>query len=84
LNQYLPGQGIAAHLDDTRRFGSYVLAVSLGSDITMTFHNSRTAESVEVRVPRRSAYVLTGDARYASSLAPGSASPQHNSTHAYI
>ena len=64
MNQYLPGQGIAPHVDDIRRFGSYVLAVSLGSDITMRFQCSASGETVDVRVPRRSAYIMEGDARY--------------------
>jgi alkylated DNA repair dioxygenase AlkB len=91
VNEYQPGQGIAAHVDDTKLFGEPVCSVSLLADVTMDFkHKPRprkasagagagagvgaaaagagqpaSAESEHsVRLPRRSALLLTGAARY--------------------
>jgi len=65
VNEYLPGQGIAAHVDNPRMFGDKVVSVSLGSAVVMQF---RAADAViDVVLPRRSAVVLTGPARYAWS-----------------
>lgn len=62
VNEYTPGQGIAPHIDNPHQFGPYVLAVSLGSDITMRFGLAGVVEDVVVL--RRSAYLMEGDARY--------------------
>lgn len=63
VNRYLPGEGIAYHTDDRRLFGPNILVVSLGSDVAMSFrHGSR---EVAVPIPRRSAYLLSGEARTA-------------------
>ena len=50
--------------------GRWVLGLSLGSDVTMLFHPPASGEPgaaaapVAVRLPARSLYVLTGDARW--------------------
>ncbi len=65
INQYTPGQGIAPHVDDTVKFGDFVMTVSLGSDIVMRFAERTTGGAmIDVVVPRRSAYIMTGDSRY--------------------
>jgi len=62
VNEYLPGQGISAHVDCVPCFGPSVAAVSLGSAYTMDFtdRNSR----VPVRLALGSLCVMTGPARY--------------------
>jgi alkylated DNA repair dioxygenase AlkB len=66
VNEYLPGQGIAKHIDDTKQFSEWVLTVSLGSPCTMNFILKR-AYGTETRfytLDRRSAYLMTEEARY--------------------
>jgi alkylated DNA repair dioxygenase AlkB len=62
VNEYTPGQGIAPHIDSPRQFGDWVLSVSVGSPATMVF--SKGAEKVPVVLDRRSAYLMTGEARW--------------------
>lgn len=62
VNRYLPGEGIAFHTDDRRLFGPDILVVSLGSDVAMTFRHPG-GRVVVVPVPRRSAYLMSGEAR---------------------
>lgn len=37
VNEYLPGQGISAHIDNTHLFGPIVVSLSLASDTIMIF-----------------------------------------------
>lgn len=64
INEYLPGQGIAPHLDHPA-FGPTVVAVSLGGAITLRLdHPSRLELSpVLLDVQPRSLWVLGGEAR---------------------
>lgn len=89
VNEYQPGQGIAAHVDDTKLFGEPVCSVSLLADVAMDFKHkprqrttsvgagagaaaaaagagqpSSPESEHSVRLPRRSALLLTGAARY--------------------
>lgn len=62
INEYTPGQGIAPHIDSPSQFAEWVLTVSLGSPATMIF--SQGSEKYACTLERRSAYLMTGDARY--------------------
>lgn len=62
INEYQPGQGIAAHIDNTSAFADGIVSVSLGSDVVMDFVNAD--DKKELRLPRRSALSLHGPARY--------------------
>ena len=62
VNEYEPGQGIGPHIDRLL-FGSQVIMVSLGSPIVMDFHGPN-GEKFSVLLPRRSAVLAEGDARY--------------------
>ncbi len=62
VNEYLPGQGIAAHVDSVHAFADGVASVSLGSPVTMEF--ARRGVKKETTLPTRSAIVLHGHARY--------------------
>lgn len=64
VNEYLPGQGIAAHVDCEPCFGPVIASLSLGAPIMMSFGNKRTREVIEVDLPPRSLLVLAGEGRY--------------------
>jgi len=77
LNEYEPGDGVRAHTDDTRFWREFVLGLSLGSAVTMRFTSPPAlpagsvssliavqTEAVDVRLPARSLYVLTGASRW--------------------
>lgn len=64
VNEYKPGQGIAAHIDNTKMFGDTIVSVSLGSQVMMDFTRNKGTEREQVLLSRRSAVFLTGEARY--------------------
>ncbi|RSM77807.1 2OG-Fe(II) oxygenase [Kibdelosporangium aridum] len=64
VNEYLPGQGISAHVDCVPRFGPDVAAISLGSACTMDFTSLDGSAQVPVRLEPGSLCVMTGAARY--------------------
>jgi alkylated DNA repair dioxygenase AlkB len=65
INEYTPGQGIAAHTDHVRYFGDEIVSISLGSDIVMDFDNRPfSTRSVAVLLRRNSCVALNGEARY--------------------
>ncbi|KAJ9451324.1 hypothetical protein DIPPA_31938 [Diplonema papillatum] len=63
VNQYVPGQGIGAHVDRVNLFDHSIVVVSLGSDAVMDF-TKRTEHLRRVAIPRRSCYIMTGESRY--------------------
>ncbi|MXW96133.1 MAG: alpha-ketoglutarate-dependent dioxygenase AlkB [Acidimicrobiaceae bacterium] len=63
INEYLPGQGIAPHIDRDC-FGLIVATVSLGSAINMDFCCDSTGDEHIQRLMPRSLVLLHGDARY--------------------
>jgi alkylated DNA repair dioxygenase AlkB len=62
INEYKPGQGIAAHIDKPDDFGDQIISVSLCSEVPMVF--TKGDARVSVPLPRRSAVSLQKDARY--------------------
>lgn len=75
LNVYPPGDGVSAHTDDPLTWTGWVLGLSLGSDTVMTFRDPRRPRGdggeppggnlvADVLLPRRSLYVMTGEARW--------------------
>jgi alkylated DNA repair dioxygenase AlkB len=62
VNEYIPGQGISRHIDDTRQFGPVIASLSLNSGIEMQIQ--RNCEIVTKYLQPRSLYCLKGDARY--------------------
>jgi len=64
INEYLPGQGIANHVDCEPCFGETIISVSLGSDCVMDFINLKTKEKIEVMLEPRSLVVISGEARH--------------------
>lgn len=63
INEYLPGQGIAPHIDRTR-FDRTVASLSLGSPCVMDFIHSETAEKTSRLLEPRSLLLITDEARY--------------------
>lgn len=65
VNEYYPGQGIALH-SDRDCFGDAVATISLGDDWEMRFRpvKGTSSEDKSILLPRGSALVLTGEARF--------------------
>lgn len=62
VNEYLPGQGIAAHIDHQKYFDDVIISLSLGSQCTMVFNKGQ--EYNFVLLPSRSLLIMSGEARY--------------------
>jgi alkylated DNA repair dioxygenase AlkB len=63
INEYVPGQGIAAHTDHTSKFGNVIVCLTLGSGVEIEFTRAGH-EPVGLYVEPNSLYVMSGDARY--------------------
>lgn len=64
VNEYLPGQGISAHIDCVPCFADTIVSLSLGSSCIMEFSNPRTGEKKSLLLEARSLIVLSDQARY--------------------
>jgi alkylated DNA repair dioxygenase AlkB len=64
VNEYLPGQGIAPHIDRDTCFGPVIASVSLGSDIVMDFLDENSGSEGHLLLPARSALIFQDAARY--------------------
>lgn len=65
INEYLPGQGIAAHVDCEPCFGATISTVSLESACDMEFIRIEpSAATKSISLSPGSALVMSGDARY--------------------
>ncbi len=64
VNEYLPGQGISAHIDCVPCFADTIASLSLGSPCIMEFSNPKTGEKKSLLLEERSLIVLSGPARY--------------------
>ncbi len=64
VNEYLPGQGIADHVDCVPCFGDGILSLSLGSGCAMHFTEQQTRTRVPLWLAPRSLLLLQGAARY--------------------
>ena len=63
INEYMCGQGITPHIDDTKKFGPIIACVTLGSGIEIEFTRSQH-ETFKIYVEPNSLYIMSGDARY--------------------
>lgn len=64
VNEYLPGQGISAHIDCVPCFADMIASLSLSSPCVMEFSNPKTGEKKSIALEDRSLIVLSGPARY--------------------
>ncbi|KAH8348140.1 hypothetical protein KR084_004707 [Drosophila pseudotakahashii] len=62
VNEYEPGHGIPPHVDTHSAFLDPILSLSLQSDVVMDFR--RGEEQVQVKLPRRSLLIMSGEGRY--------------------
>lgn len=65
INEYEPGQGIAAHIDCEPCFGDTIISLSLGSQCVMNY--SREVNGIEKKallIEPRSLLVITKESRY--------------------
>lgn len=65
VNEYRPGQGIAAHVDCVPCFGATILSLSLGSSCVVGFSRRTKGERVPLLVEPVSLLFMRGAARYA-------------------
>ncbi|MEO6014366.1 MAG: alpha-ketoglutarate-dependent dioxygenase AlkB [Devosia sp.] len=64
VNEYLPGQGIAPHVDCEPCFGDIIASLSLGSACVMQFDSVSSGARLSKQIERRSLLVLQGEARF--------------------
>lgn len=64
INEYVPGKGIARHVDCVPCFGDAIASLSLGSTCAMDFEHLKTSKKGSTILGPRSLLVLTGEARY--------------------
>ena len=64
INEYLPRQGIAAHIDCKPCFGDVIASLSLGSSCIMKFKHLESDEVRELVLEPSSLLIMSGDARY--------------------
>ncbi len=64
INEYLPGQGISAHIDCVPCFAETIASVSVGSSVIMQFTQPKTGQKEEIYLKERSLIILAGEARY--------------------
>ena len=64
VNEFHAEDALNPHIDNAIAYKDIVSAVSLLCDTTVTFTHGKTREAVDVRVPRRSLYFMTGPSRY--------------------
>ncbi|MGY6661339.1 MAG: alpha-ketoglutarate-dependent dioxygenase AlkB [Glycocaulis sp.] len=64
VNEYLPGQGISAHIDCEPCFGPAVASLSLGGPVQMLFRCRQTGEQRGHVLEPLSLLILSGQARY--------------------
>lgn len=64
INEYMPGQGIAPHIDCEPCFGDTILSLSLGSSYVMDFEHVTSGNVVSRLLEARSLLGLEGEARY--------------------
>lgn len=74
INEYLPGQGIARHVDCIPCFGPTIASLSLNSACIMKFEHLTSNQTKELVLEPCSLLVLTNEARYdwQHSIAPRS------------
>lgn len=64
VNEYCGSQGIAAHVDSPGSFADVVAMISLLETWEMEFRKRRSKTKITHKLGRRSATILTGEARY--------------------
>lgn len=64
VNEYLPGQGIARHIDCQPCFGDTILSITLAAGCVMDFYHTQTNAHFPIWLEPGSLVVMQGEARY--------------------
>lgn len=64
VNEYMPGQGISAHVDCRPCFGDVIASLSLLSSCVMRLENRKISQQVDLALEPGSLLVLAGEARH--------------------
>ncbi|KAG7385058.1 Alkylated DNA repair protein alkB 8 [Phytophthora pseudosyringae] len=64
VNEYLPGQGIASHVDTHSAFTTTIASLSICSEVVMDFRHPDGVRNEGVLLPARSLAVMSGASRY--------------------
>lgn len=64
INEYLPGQGIADHIDCEPCFGGTILSLTLGSGCMMNFTHASSRARESVWLAPQSLIIMQNEARY--------------------
>ena len=64
VNEYLPGQGIAPHIDCTPCFEDSIVSISLGSSCVMNLIRPSDGMQVDIALANKSVLSLCDEARY--------------------
>ena len=64
VNEYLPGQGISAHVDCEPCFGPAIGSLSLGGPAEMVFRHRRAGKQISLTLEPLMLLILSGEARY--------------------
>jgi alkylated DNA repair dioxygenase AlkB len=64
INEYMPGQGIASHVDCVPCFEETIASLSIGSACVMDFVDTATQEKISHLLEPRSLVIFNHDARY--------------------
>ena len=63
VNEYMPGHGIASHIDNPRQFGDVIACITLLSGAEIEFsHLSK--ETLKLYAAARSLYIMSSEARF--------------------
>ena len=64
MNEYLPGQGIAHHIDCPTCFADQIVSLSLGCSCVLTLRLAKTLEEVPLFLESGGLLILAEDARF--------------------
>jgi alkylated DNA repair dioxygenase AlkB len=64
VNEYMPGQGIASHVDCEPCFGNVIVSITLGSGCIMNFSGVKTKAHVPIYFMPRSVVIMQDEARH--------------------
>lgn len=64
VNEYLPDQGISAHVDCEPCFGPAIASLSLGGPVQMAFRHRQAGEQISLTLEPLMLLILSGQARY--------------------
>ena len=64
VNEYMPGQGISAHVDCRPCFGDVIASLSLLSSCVMCLENTKVSQKTDLLLEPGSLLILSGEARH--------------------